>query len=158
MIKKIKDSKHLFECQLDFVLEPSTSSAPFASSSIAKPLGGQCQKLTETPVGEALVRLALNEIVSEQAAAASEGNENTFRRELPFEPMNYGKKKRRQLPFEPLNYGKRSISSSGNKQPSGLPFDSILIGKKGLPFETLNYGKRAAYIPVDGYIMGKRED
>jgi hypothetical protein len=33
----------------------------------------------------------------------------------------------------------------------------MLYGRKrSLPFETLNYGKKRAYIPIDGYIMGRR--
>jgi hypothetical protein len=98
-----------------------------------------------------------------------------IKRQLPFETMNYGRKKR-QLPFETLNYGKRSASSlcdcsrlgqlvsSYKRNDISLPFDMPLYGKRGLPFETLNYGKRARKLskdekmPVDGYIMGKREE
>lgn len=78
------------------------------------------------------------------------------KRSLPFEALNYGKK-RRNLPFEVLNYGKRSGQNCDCSSKRALPFESILYGKRGLPFESLNYGKRA-YIPIDGYIMGKRED
>lgn len=95
------------------------------------------------------------------------------KRALPFETLNYGRRKR-QLPFETLNYGKRSQGSGQNglggtncdctglmnlnsNNKRALPFESMLYGKRALPFETLNYGKRA-YIPIDGYIMGKREE
>jgi len=96
------------------------------------------------------------------------------KRGLPFETLNYGRRKR-YLPFETLNYGKRSAEntkcdcSQVQEQKRGLPYETMLYGKRalpyetmlygkrGLPFETLNYGKRA-YIPIDGYIMGKRQN
>jgi hypothetical protein len=32
-------------------------------------------------------------------------------------------------------------------------------GKRGLPFDALNYGKRSGIdIPIDGYIIGKRQE
>lgn len=175
----------MFECQLDFISDSgsnllSSVILPATSSSQRhiSPLEGHCQKLSETPVGEALVHLALKEVANGAFAASSSEEADEDKRELPFETMNYGKK--RQLPFETLNYGKRNLARSRHpkcecdeyKRETGLPFDSILLGKKSLPFETLNYGKRsekqdkeritknkqerAAYIPIDGYIMGKR--
>lgn len=170
-------SKHLFECQLDFnfdtgssLLSSVISQSASASSRRLSTTLGHCEKLSETPLGEALVRIGLKEIANR--FSSDEADED--KRELPFETMNYGKKKR-QLPFETLNYGKRTLLTgnrhqkcecSDYKRESGLPFDSILLGKKSLPFETLNYGKRnenykqerAEYIPIDGYIMGKRTD
>ena len=83
-------------------------------------------------------------------------NDKMIKRFLPFETLNYGRRKR-QLPFETLNYGKRSIGCDCSQNKRSLPFETLLYGKRNLPFETLNYGKRA-YIPIDGYIMGKRED
>lgn len=94
--------------------------------------------------------------------SATPSNELADKRALPFETLNYGRRKR-QLPFETLNYGKRSHGCDCTKsndqhyiQQRALPFETMLYGKRALPFETLNYGKRA-YIPIDGYIMGKRE-
>lgn len=169
----------MFECQLDFNFDTGSSflSSIISQSSLASsrrlPLTqGHCEKLSETPLGEALVRIALKEIANRAIISSDEADED--KRELPFETMNYGKKKR-QLPFETLNYGKRTLLTgnrhqkcdcSDYKRESGLPFDSILLGKKSLPFETLNYGKRnenykqerADIIPIDGYIMGKRTD
>ncbi|CAF1022000.1 unnamed protein product [Brachionus calyciflorus] len=81
------------------------------------------------------------------------------KRNLPFEALNYGRK-RRSLPFEVLNYGKRSLNQNcdcSNQLKRALPYESILYGKRAIPFESLNYGKRA-FIPIDGYIMGKREE
>ena len=76
-----------------------------------------------------------------------------MKRGLPFETLNYGRRSvmKRSYPFLKNGiYGRRS-------QLRSLPFDTLSYGKRGLPFETLNYGKRA-YIPIDGYIMGKREE
>lgn len=158
----MSDSKHLFECQFDFGVSKGVNN-------INRP-HGQCEKLSDTPVGEALVRLALNEIADEFSASLAAGGDESDEEEKDGD-------KRRQLPFETLNYGKRSSGSqrcecatsdnSGSnsyskrhehKHKHKLPFDSVLIGKRSLPFETLNYGKRNDYIPVDAYFLGKRGD
>ncbi len=80
------------------------------------------------------------------------------KRELPFETLNYGKKRASSdLPFDFIQYGKRAMpfeTLNYGKRMSALPFDAIGIGKRAMPFETLNYGKRAP-IP-DGYFLGKR--
>lgn len=129
------------------------------ASGASKPLG-RCYKLAEEPLGDALMELAADWASSLKGSTTDEyeGDGDDVKRELPFETMNYGKRKR-QLPFETLNYGKRSTWPKLRyieRKRNGLPFESILLGKRSLPFETLNYGKRAAYIPIDGYIMGKR--
>ena len=162
MFHFFKDSKHLFECQFDFGVNKGVNN-------INRP-HGQCEKLSDTPVGEALVRLALNEIADEFSASLAAGGDESEEEEKDGD-------KRRQLPFETLNYGKRSsgsqrcecatLDNSGSnsyskrhehKHKHKLPFDSVLIGKRSLPFETLNYGKRNDYIPVDAYFLGKRGD
>ena len=88
---------------------------------------------------------------------------------MPFETLNYGRRKR-FYPFLTVHHGKRSADCDCSSYvKKSLPFESMLYGKRGLPFETLNYGKRGlpfetlnygkrAYIPIDGYIMGKREE
>lgn len=80
------------------------------------------------------------------------------KRALPFETLNYGRRKR-YLPYETLNFGKRSESGCdcSKQDKRNLPYETMLYGKRALPFETLNYGKRSSYIPIDGYIMGKKK-
>ena len=93
-------------------------------------------------------------IFEDSNSASNESDEETqVKRGLPFETLNYGRRSvmKRSYPFLKNGiYGRRS-------QLRSLPFDTLSYGKRGLPFETLNYGKRA-YIPIDGYIMGKREE
>jgi len=120
---------------------------------------GKCSKLFKTNTLQ--LQSALLDLLVENSGSAIENNmlkNNENKRGLPFETLNYGKRKR-YLPFETLNYGKRSENGCDCSQEAKrvLPFETLLYGKRALPFETLNYGKRA-YIPIDGYIMGRRED
>lgn len=124
---------------------------------------GACTKLFKTNTLQ--LQSALLDLLIENSGTLDKSNsvaavKEQATRALPFETLNYGRRKR-YLPFETLNYGKRSSVDSeyacdcNNKRT--LPFETMLYGKRALPFETLNYGKRA-YIPYDGYIMGKREE
>lgn len=116
---------------------------------------GKCTKLFKTNTLQ--LQSALLDLLIENSGTISSQQNMKAKRALPFETLNYGRR-RRYLPFETLNYGKRSESEcdcSGSLGKRGLPFETLLYGKRALPFETLNYGKRA-YIPIDGYIMGKR--
>lgn len=130
---------------------------------------GKCAKIFNTNTLQ--LQSALLDLLIENAgvmnAAENYLEKNTaiseIKRALPFETLNYGRRKR-HLPFETLNYGKRASASQdgcdcsgmvGSANKRALPFETMLYGKRALPFETLNYGKRA-YIPIDGYIMGKR--
>jgi hypothetical protein len=103
---------------------------------------------------DTLLNVLRNNLDSNEAEVLA--NLGQLKRALPFESLNYGRRKR-ALPFETLNYGKRFTDCDCSQFKRALPFESMLYGKRALPFETLNYGKRA-YIPIDGYIMGKRED
>ncbi len=123
---------------------------------------GVCTKLFKTntlQLQSALIDLLIEKSGSldKSTSTTSTTPENLYLRALPFETMNFGRRKR-YLPFETLNYGKRSNSGCDCGQDKrALPFETMLYGKRALPFETLNYGKRA-YIPYDGYIMGKRQE
>lgn len=122
---------------------------------------GKCTKLFKTntlQLQSALLDLLIENNGSQNSANNLVKTDSEFKRALPFETLNYGRRKR-YLPFETLNYGKRSSGEGcdcSEAMKRNLPFETMLYGKRALPFETLNYGKRA-YIPVDGYIMGKRE-
>jgi len=119
---------------------------------------GKCSKLFKTNTLQ--LQSALLDLLIENSGSAIESlfKNTDSKRALPFETLNYGRRKR-YLPFETLNYGKRSESGCDCSQEAkrALPFETLLYGKRALPFETLNYGKRA-YIPIDGYIMGRREE
>ncbi len=141
---------------------------------------GVCQALFDL---EEMVKVLASEMVSDsvEELAANEENVANYlqkygkeqKRNLPFDSLHYGRRKR-QLPFETLNYGKRSSSGRWcqcENAKRSLPFDSMLLGKRALPFDSMNYGKRALPfeslnfgkrggidIPIDGYIIGKREE
>ncbi len=96
--------------------------------------------------------------LNEETSSEEASYDGTFRqvlgnkRALPFESLNYGRRKR-QLPFETLNYGKRACDCSH------VAKSAFTYGKRGLPFDALNYGKRSSIdIPIDGYIIGKRQE
>ena len=100
-------------------------------------------------------------------------NSIRLKRRLPFETMNYGKRKflteylnnrylnsgkRARLPFETMNYGKRRLPfETMNYGKRRLPFETMNYGKRRLPYETMNYGKRSIdrKKAFEGYILGR---
>jgi hypothetical protein len=118
-----------------------------------------CKNLnTRSSVCKDLFRLdellkGLNEESSDEETSSYDGSfKSEPKRALPFESLNYGRRKR-QLPFETLNYGKRACDCSH------VAKSAFTYGKRGLPFDALNYGKRSGVdIPIDGYIIGKRQE
>jgi hypothetical protein len=86
-------------------------------------------------------------------SAPSLDDDQKEKRGLPYETLPYGK---RFLPYESLNYGKRFLPyESLNYGKRYLPYESLNYGKRFLPYESLNYGKREAQLPFVGYIMGR---
>jgi len=120
---------------------------------------GNCAKLFKTNTLQ--LQSALLDLLIENSMGVSENdiyNIQEDKRALPFETLNYGRRKR-YLPYETLNFGKRSesVCDCSKQAKRNLPYETMLYGKRALPFETLNYGKRSSYIPIDGYIMGKKK-